>query len=296
MKQIFFYLALILVMISCYKDEIPNQSKINLSFIVFDENILKLININLETTVQHKHPVNCYITATSTFEHPTLSLGYYDCNGFFKLVNPITGVLTNEVFLNEIVCFTVIDSKQKCLIGRIHQGDSNQIIKVSLESGEIIAKNTIHFDHTIYNYIYFFNQNLNRYMLITTDNILRYINPDNGMTTKSVYLESVVFPSFFDEKHNRIIGLKKQYGNTFNIVTINASTGKLLNSVEVSEHFRYDQYNADYDPVTNSLVVESFEQYSTDNYIKFINIETGKIVKSYKIQYPFSEFFIWRSE
>lgn len=292
MKKILFYFALLLLVVSCNKDEITNKSKINFSFITTDNNIKKVMNINPETTDQNSWSISCYELASSAFDPTTSSLGYADCNGFYKLIDPVTGVVINEFILPASISQTVIDPNENCLIGQFFYVDSNQIIKISLETGETVAMNAIHFNSAISTCSYFYHQRLKRYMLITDDNVLHYINPDNGLITQNVTLESVVSNGVFDEPNNRIIGLKYSSNDQkLYIETLNASTGVLISREEVSETFDYYACESDYDQESNAFIV-----VSSDNNIKFINVESGDVIESYQINYPVSEFHFWRNE
>lgn len=292
MKKILFYATLLLIVVSCNKDEIKNKSKINFSFITTDNNIKKLMTINPETTDQNSYPIFCYVLASTTFDPNSSSLGYTDCNGFYKFVDPVNSLITNEFLLDESISQTVIDPDENCLIGQFFIVDSNRIFKISLDDGETLANNAIQFNSPIETCSYFYKKSSKRYMLITADSVLHYINPDNGLITQDVTLESIVSNGVFDEKNNRIIGLNYSFADQkLYIETLNASSGVLISRVEVSETFDYYTCESDFDQESNAFIV-----VSSDNIIKFINVESGDVVESYQINYPISEFHFWRSE
>lgn len=292
MKKLLIYATLLLIVVSCNKDEITNKSKVNFSFVTTDNNIKKVMNVNFETDEQNSYPISCYVMASTTFDLTTSSIGFTDCDGSYKLVDPIAGVLTNEFAVPGNISQTVIDPNENCLIGQFYNDDSNRVVKISMETGTTLAINSIHFDTGIMACSYFYNQNTKRYMLITSDSVLLYINADNGIITQNVQLASIPSNGVFDQPNNRIVGLNYSLtDHKLYIESINVITGAIISREEISEIFDYYACESDYDAETNSFIC-----VSSDNKILFINIETGAIMEEYQINYPVSEFHFWRNE
>jgi len=298
MKRIAFLLAIILLSLASCRKESDTKSD---SFILTGIKNAKgseIVTVKIDSGVIHSVPIDCHILGSTVYDPTSGGYGYVDCDSMFNLVNPATGTLIRSFKVPGFLSQCVIDDEENTLIGFysvfLFKGGSkssqemtitNYVVKIALESGEILANNTIDVGDGVYGCICYFNQEEKGYVLERADNTLITINPSTGEIVKSVSVGTSISGAIYNPDDKTIIGFTYLAETDRNYIkVINAETGEQILSTEIKQRDNYLGCISGYDPVNNSYIL-----VNADNEVLFIDTSTGEISKSYKLPETMSD-------
>jgi hypothetical protein len=291
MRKYLICLFAISLMWGCKKEKGYNTDSLNLSGIR-KGNKTEIVNVKLKSGETESSEIECYVYGSTIFEPSTSGFGYVDCNSNFKLVNPQTGTLIKEFLLPGLLSQTVIDTAENSLIGHYVESDSNYVVKLDLKNGMIKANNSVNLGEGVFTCTYFYNSGNKEYVLLRADSTLISINTDSGTISKSVKLESIIDNAKFDKVNNKLIGITYSSATDKNYIEIiDIKTGALSSKVEIKKRNDYYGCVSGLDELTNCFII-----VNPKNEILFIDIQSGEIKDSYKLDFEIQEFKFWRNK
>ena len=97
--------------------------------------------------------------------------------------------------------------------------------------------------------------------------------------------------AIYDVTNNRLIGLTYSGITDQNYIEIlDVETGNLISKIEIQKRDDYYGCVSEYDWESNCYIL-----VNPQNEILFIDIESGEIVDSYKLDFEIEEFKFWRN-
>jgi hypothetical protein len=252
----------------------------------------ELVNLNLETNNKQSTSISAYVMGSVLFDPNSLSIGYTGDDKQFHLVNVLTGKHVKAISIpgDGFMSQTCINTKNNTLFGLQYRNDTNYILKFNLTTGILLAESRIDLGKGINACSYFYNEETNTYYLMSADNMLLAINPDNGVIKKSVPIVEMINNATYDRKRNRIIGLGYSMETKENfIVALNAETGDVISKTSAKEQNDYYGCVSDYD-----LITDSYLTVSAKNELLFLDIITGKVKKRFPLDFDIKQFCFWR--
>ncbi|MES2778383.1 MAG: hypothetical protein V4651_00665 [Bacteroidota bacterium] len=252
----------------------------------------ELVNLNLATKKQQLTPIPSYVMGSVLFIPNALSIGYAGADSAFHLVNLLTGKPVKDFPIpgDGVVSQTVVNTKSNTLIGWQHDNQEHFIVTFNLATGNVIAKNRIDGVNDINSCSHFYRQETNTYYIISGDQKLLSVDPDNGTLKKSVPLEWMLNNVAYDSKQHRIIGIyysPETHKN--NIVTLDAENGMVISNTELLEQNDYYGCVSEYDGITKSYLM-----VTANNELLFVDNTTGTIKKRFSLDFNITEFCFWR--
>lgn len=293
MKQLLVLSALIVLLSACDYNEAEPRDSLYLMGITSGADPeffhLKLASRQQITTA----PVGCHRLGSAIYEQTQNAFGYTDCNGYFNLINPITGEHLAAYELPGAINQTVIDYTENALIGRYYDTTimANVVIKLDLGSGELLASNALDFEG-VYACTYFYNASDKTYGLLKSDGTLVLINPNDGQIMKSVGLEASIKGGYYDPSSNRLIGFTYSAETDENYVEVlDASTGSVMSRVQIRERNDYHACTSGYDVETNSYLM-----VTANDELIFVDVASGEITQRYEVDFDIDAFVFWRAQ
>jgi len=280
-----------LFVMSCEKQQDKGPDVLNVSGFR-SGNTSEIVNFKLRSGKSTSSPVECYLLGSTLFDPSSGGYGYVDCHGMFFLMDPVSGDTLKAIPVPEYLSQTVVDSVNNMLIGQRSEAGFNYVYKINLQSGETEARNPVDLTPGILACTYFYNSQANEYVLMRSDSMLIFINPDNGEVVDSAKAATAPSNAIYYSARNQLIGVT--YDATLDenfLVTLNAVTGQFVNQVRIQERNDYYACMSGFDPETNCYIL-----LNSENKMMFIDIETGKITDSYKIGFQMQEYKFWRGE
>lgn len=252
----------------------------------------ELVNLNLETNNKQSTPISAYVMGSVLFDPNSLSIGYTGDDKQFHLVNVLTGKQVKAISIpgNGFISQTCINKKNNTLFGLQYRNDTNYILKFNLTTGALLSQSHVDLGKGVNACSYFYNEETNTYYLMSANNMLLAINPDNGAIKKSVPIAEMITNATYDKKRNRVIGLSYSAATKENfIVALNVETGDLISKTSAKEQNDYYGCVSDYD-----LITDSYLTVSAKNELLFLDISTGSVKKRFPIDFNIKQFCFWR--
>ena len=301
---------LVALLPSCTKQ---TESKLNSLIITGIKNTKgsEMVSIRLDSGVISTTPVNCYVLGSTVFDSKSGGYGYVGCDSVFKLVNPLTGELIKSFKVPGGLSQTVIDSHDNMLIGRYttisYEDDpdtvytnsvtagapiyTNYVIRVDLATGTIVSQNQVDLGDGAFLCSNFYDPVIKGYVLLRSDYKLITINPSTGAIVKSTDIGKSVGNIVYNSDNKTLIGMTYSYSTDRNYVeVIDTETGAQISKKEIKQRDDYYLCISGYDAESNCYLAVNYPQ----NNVLFINISTGEIDKSYKLDNPMNDIKFWR--
>jgi glutamine cyclotransferase len=310
-KLIFLFGFLFLALTSCTKNPINIHGSLLLTGIQGTKGT-SIVSIDLDSgMVVSTTPISCYVFGSTIYDPCSGGYGYVGCDTVFRLVNPVTGNLIKSFKLPGNISQVVIDSKDNVLIGRYstisYEDDpdtvdtkviragapvyTNYVIRVNLETGAIVSENQVNIGDGAYACSYFYDQEEKGYVLLRADNKFITINPSTGTVVKTVNIGEILNNVVYRPDNKTIIGLTYSLDADRNYIEVfNAETGVQISKKEIIQRDNYYSCISGYDSESNCYLSVNYPQ----NEVLFINISTGEIEKTYKLDVPMNDIRFWR--
>jgi hypothetical protein len=260
-----------------------------------------MVSIKIDSGIINSVPITCYFLGSTVTDPGTGGYGYVDCDSIFNLVNPLSGELIKSFKVPYGFSQTVINSQDNFLIGRytvvtpdpFQEGAqifTNYVAVLDLETGITIATNQVDLGLGVQACSYFYNSNIQAYILCSAENKLLYIDPLTGVITKTVDLGKYVNNIVFDEDKDQIMGLTYSFDIDRNFIEVfDAGTGTLISKKEITQRDDYFACISGYDADSKCYL-----SVNTNYEVLFIDIATGAIKKSYKLDEPVNDIKFWK--
>jgi hypothetical protein len=301
-------LIVITTLISCTKQ---TENKFN-SLILTGIKSAKgseMISIKIDSGVISTTPISCYLLSSTVMDPSTNGYGYVGCDTLFRLINPLTGEEINSFKVPWGFSQTVINSENNTLIGRYtiisYEEDpdtiknqpskagppvyTNYVRMINLSTGEKVAENQIDIGEGAWACSYYFDKVNNGYVLLRADNVLISINPQTGEIFNSVNIGKTLSNVSFDSEGRRVIGLTYSTQTDRNYIEVfDPDTGNQLSNCEIAQRDNYYACVNGYDAGSNSYIL-----VNTNNEVLFIDISSGIINKSYKLDGYINDIKFW---
>ncbi len=310
MKKTSGFIILIVLLFSCTKkpEDIPLKS-----YIISGIKTLKgseLVSIKLDSGVINTTPIDCYVMGATVFDTRTNSYGFVGCDSVFRLIDPLTGIIKTSFRLPAYISQVVIDPDDNTLIGRFtklqytddpdtaeHKSQKegvpilvNYITIIDLETGNILSQNQINIGNGIFACSYYYNRKEKQYVLLRSDNTLISINPFTGGIDKTVTIGKNLGNIIFNPDNKTITGISFSPESGRNYIEIyNSETGIQISVNQIDQIDGYYPCISEYEPETNCFMIVN------SNYeIMFIDVSTGKTVRSVKLNDPLRDIKFWK--
>jgi hypothetical protein len=301
-KKYNFCLALLLIAsgISCTKQTENKSDSLILTGIQPSKGS-DMVSIRIDSGLINSVPISCYFLGSTVNDPGTGGYGYVDCDSLFNLKNPLSGELIKSFKVPYGFSQTVINSQDNLLIGRytvitddpLQEGAqvfTNYVAVLDLETGATIATNQVDLGLGVQSCNYFYNSATQEYILCSAENKLLYIDPLTGVISKTVDLGKYVNNIVFDEDKNQIMGLTYSFDIDRNFIEVfDAGTGALISRNEVTQRDDYFVCMAGYDDDSKCYLC-----VNTKYEVLFIELATGSIKKSYKLDEPVNDIKFWK--
>lgn len=239
--------------------------------------------------------------SSTVYDPKTGGYGYVDCDAVFRLTDPQTGEEIKSFKLPGYVSLAVIDAKNNLLVGTyssytyIDDPDSsnnatlpvlhNYILSAGLESGEVISNIELDLGDGVYVCSNFFDSGENLYVVERADNKLIFINPSTGNIVKTVNIGKPLNNLVYNPAGKTIVALTYNQQSGANYIEVyNPGTGEQISNKIVSDLGYYQVCIAGYDEET-----ECYITVSADDEVMFIDVSSGEIIKTYKLDYHLSD-------
>ena len=257
----------------------------------------EMVSVKIDSGVINTTPVACYFFSSTVVDPATGGYGYVDCDTLFRLINPLTGEEIRSFRVPWGYSQTVINGN--LLIGRYttiayEQGTgapiyTNYVLTLDLESGTKIAENQVNLGDGAWACSYYYDNDNNGYVLLRSDNILLSINPLTGEIFDSVNIGKTVSNLVFDNEGRRVIGLTYSFDTDRNYVEVyDPETGNQISAREITQRDNYYACVNGYDSGSNSYML-----VNTNNEVLFIDISSGAIKKTYKLDDQMNDIKFW---
>ncbi|HUW91924.1 MAG TPA: hypothetical protein VMV74_02075 [Bacteroidales bacterium] len=261
----------------------------------------EIVSINLDSGLVNTTPINCYVVGSTVYDPKTGGYGYVDCDTVFRLTYPKTGDIIKSFKLPGHVSQAVIDSENNLLVGRyglytyIDDPDSsnnanlqvfhNYILRASLESGEVLTNVELDLGDGVYVCSHFYDPVENLYVMERADNKLIFINPSTGSIVKTVNIGKPLNNLVYNPAGKTIIALTYNPETGANYIEVyDPGTGEQISNKQVNDLGYYQVCIAGYDEETNCYIT-----VSADDEVVFINVSSGEVKKTYKLDYHLSD-------
>jgi hypothetical protein len=309
-------LLLVLIFVSCTRQ---TDTKFNSSLILTGISSTKgseIVSIMIDSGVINSTPIEGYVLGSTLFDPISGGYGYVNSDSVFKLINPETGEQLKSIKLPGYLSQTVIDNEENMLIGMfttISYEDvldsaghkipgfgapiyTNYILRVNLNTGTLVSQNKIDLGEGVNACSYFYDIENKEYFLLRSDNKLISINPSTGVVERTVDIGKSVTNVFFNPDNKTIIGFSYSVEADSNHVEVsncvevyNPETGSLITRNEIQQRDNYYGCISGYDTETNCYIL-----VNDKNEVLFIEVSTGAIKKSYKLEDPMNDIKFWR--
>jgi hypothetical protein len=301
-------IILIITVISCTKQTENKSSSLILTGIKSAKGS-EMVSIKIDSGVINSTPISCYLLSSTVVDPSTNGYGYVGCDTLFRLLNPLTGEEINSFKVPWGFSQTVINSGNNTLIGRyttiLYEEDPDTLKKqpaktgapvytnfvrvINLNTGECIAENQINIGEGAWACSYYFDKVNNGYVLLRADNVLISINPQTGEIFNSVNIGKTLSNVSFDSEGRRVIGLTYSTETDRNYIEVfDPETGNQLSNCEIAQRDNYYACVNGYDSGSNSYIL-----VNTNNEVLFIDISSGIINKSYKLDGYVNDIKFW---
>jgi hypothetical protein len=212
----------------------------------------EIVCMNLDSgKVVNSTPIDSYVLGSTVYDPLSGGYGYVDCDTMFRLVNPETGGLIKSIKLPGLVSQVVIDSEDNILIGRY-------CTMTYGEDPDTVDTKSVNVGAPIYtNYVIRVN--------LTTGEVVSNNIVDIG---DGVYVSCY----YYNQKGKGYV----MYRSDQNLITVNPSTGAVINEVYVGRTL----FNSIYNPGNNTLISMTYSYSNERNYVEVINPETGSVISS----------------
>jgi hypothetical protein len=251
----------------------------------------EMVTIKLDSGTVNSVPVDCYYAGSTVLNPITGEYGYTNCDNVFVLVDPVTGRTVKQIQLPGSLSQTEIDKSDGTLVGILSIGGAVYIARIDLDSDSIKSEKPAEAAGGYFLCSYYYNQAERSYVFELADSTLLSVDAATGSVNKSIPLGILLFNIVYVSDNNTIIGRTYSSATNSNYLHIfNASTGTLLSKklIDPGDDY-YNVCMASYDTQTKCYIVVN------DKYvIRFIDIETGKVKKSYTLDNPLSDIKFWR--
>lgn len=295
-------LALILIttVISCTKQTENKSASLILTGIKPSKGS-DMVSIKIDSGLISSVPVTCYFLGSTVNDPGTGGYGYVDCDSLFNLINPLSGELIKSFKVPYGFSQTVINSQDNFLIGRytvitedpLQEGAqifTNYVAVLDLETGATTATNQVDLGLGVQACSYFYNSNTQEYILCSAENKLLYLDPLTGVINKTVDLGKYVNNIVFDEDKNQVMGLTYSFDIDRNFIEVfDAGTGAPVSRNEITQRDDYFACMSGYDADSKCYLA-----VNTNYEVLFIDLATGAIKKSYKLDEPVNDIKFWK--
>jgi hypothetical protein len=304
-------LVLVLIVIACTKQ---NDTKFHSLILTGISNAKgsEIVSIMIDSGKINSIPIDGYVFGSTVFDPTSGGYGYVDNDTVFKLFNAETGGLLKSIKLPGYLSQAVIASEENMLIGMytaLSYADlldsagnvipggygeaiyTNYVMRVNLGTGTLVTKKKINIGEGAYACSYFYDTDNKSYTLLCSDNKLTSFNPSTGVVVKTVEIGKSLDNIFFDPNNKTIIGVSYSYDTDKNYVEVfNPQTGSLISKKEIQQRDDYLGCIKGYDAETDCylLVNSKYE-------VLFIEVSTGVIKKTYKLEDPMNDIKFWRN-
>jgi hypothetical protein len=303
-------LLLILILISCTR--LPDE-KFNSSLILTGISSGKgseLVSIMIDSGVINSTPIEGYVLGSTLFDPISGGYGYVNSDSVFKLINPITGELIKSIKLPGYLSQAVIDSEENMLIGMlttISYEDvldsaghiipgygapiyTNYILSVNLNNETLVSQKKIDIGEGVNACGYFYDNDKKEYFLLRSDNKLMSINPSTGDVVRTIDIGKSITNVFYNPNNKTIIGFSYSVEIDSNYVEVyNSQSGLLISRNAIKQRDNYYGCITGYDTETDCYIL-----VNDKNEVQFIEVSTGGIKKSYKLEDPMNDIKFWR--
>lgn len=289
---------LFLIIVSCTKQNDNSINSLMLTGIQGSKGS-EMVTIKLDSGVVNTTPVECYVLGSTVFDPTSRGYGYVDCDSVFRLVNPETGNLLRSIKLPGYLSQAVIDSNDNVLIG-IYTVISyetnpviytNYVIRVNLESGTIVSQNQVDLGDGVIVCTNYYEQEEKSYVMLRADYKLITINTFTGTVVKTVYIGKILNNIVYNPDNKTLIGLTYSLDTDRNYIEVfDPETGSQISSVEIKQRDDYYACISGYDAESDCYILVNHPQ----NEVLFIDISSGEIEISYKLEYPMNDIKFWR--
>jgi len=175
----------------------------------------------------------------------------------------------------------------------LHEGAqvfTNYVAVLDLETGATIASNPVELGLGVQSCSYFYDAIDQEYVLCSAENKLLYINPLTGVITRTVDLGKYVNNIVFCEDMNQVMGLTYSFENDRNYIEVfDAGTGSMISRNEITQRDDYFACMSGYDDDSKCYLC-----VNTRYEVLFIDLATGAIKKSYKLDEPVNDIKFWK--
>ena len=256
-------------------------------------------------------PVDNYVLGSTVFDPVSGGYGYVNSDSVFKLVNPETGALLKSVKLPGFVSQAVIDSKDHMLIGMLttvtyqdvldsagniipgYYGApvyTNYVMSLSLSTGTIVSKKQIDLGDGAYVCSFYYDPDINGYVLLRADNKLITINPSTGAIIKTVNIGEIVSNIFYNPNNKTLIGMTSTYNpDRYYVTVFDPATGSMISRNEIVQLSGYYLCVFGYDAESDSYML-----VDDKNELLFIDVSSGNVKKTFKLDVPMNDIKFWR--
>jgi hypothetical protein len=319
MKKRYSYLSgllLVLIFISCTRQP---DAKFNSSLILTGISSTKgseIVSIMIDSGVINSTPIEGYVLGSTLFDPISGGYGYVNSDSVFKLINPVTGEQLKSIKLPGYLSQTVIDSEENMLIGMfttISYEDvldsaghiipgygapiyTNYVMRVNLNTETFVSQKKIDIGEGVNACGYFYDNDNKEYFLLRSDNKLISINPSTGAVVRTVDIGKSITNVFFNPDNKTIIGFSysietdSTHVEVSNCVEVyNPQTGSLITRNEIQQRDNYYGCISGYDAETDCYIL-----VNDKNEVLFIEVSTGAIKKSFKLEDPMNDIKFWR--
>jgi hypothetical protein len=251
----------------------------------------EIVTIKLDSGTVNSVPVDCYYAGSSVLNPITGDYGYTNCDNAFIVVDPVTGQTVKQIQLPGSFSQTEIDLSDGTLVGILNIQGAVYIARIDLVSGTILSEKPAEAGGGYFLCSYYYNQVEKSYVFELADSTMLSVDAVTGSVNKSFPVGILLFNIVYVSDNNTFIGRSYSSETNSNYLHIfDASTGTLLSKklIDPGDDY-YNVCMASYDAQTKCYIVIN-DKYD----IRFIDIETGKVKKSYTLVNPLSDIKFWR--
>jgi hypothetical protein len=299
----------ILLFTACSKTAEENQNKFIATGIKSAKGS-EIVSVCLDSGIIHSTAITCYVMGSTVFDPVTGGYGYVDCDSMFNLVNPENGTLIRSFKLPAYLSQVVLDTDDNTIIGKyavfVGKGDlkitdtgasknpgltiTNYVVKVKLSDGSILAHNQVDVGEGIFGCAYFYDQESKGYGLLRADKVLITVNPSTGQIIKSVNIGASLSNTVYDPDSKTLIGFTYSAETDRNSIEVyNIETGTRVSTAEIKKRDNYYGCISGFDKDSNCYFLAN-----PDNEILFLDIATGEIKETYKLDNKLTDIKFWK--
>jgi hypothetical protein len=289
-KSIISIIMLLLIATSCKKLSENNPDAIILTGIKVSKGI-EMTTIKIDSGLISSVPIDCYNFGSTVFDPKSGAYGYSKCDKVFVMIDPITGETLKHIQLSGDLTQTVIDTSENILIGRLSIFSTSYVIRIDLGNCTYLSGNPIDIEEGISASSYYYNSNDKEFVLLRSDNTLISIDPMTGSINKSLPVGHFIDNISYIPANNTIICRSYSSENNKNYIeVIDAETGTQLSKKEINPNNDYYYSSVSgYDYETNCYI-----QVNNKDEVLFIEVSTGEVIKSYKLDAPMNDIKFWK--